>query len=234
MSRRIKLSKTSSMHYFKLVFRSLLFLWALYTFIRYPLLQTATLKSAGPKYMPILSFVYIVFLIEMVLRMIPSSIESMGCQKQFAVNYLPDKSAKGKLKYWDKSITLTALSWIGLNSIIGVLYFTHLIGDGALFIIALAYSVSDMICILFFCPFQTWIMKNRCCTTCRIYNWDYFMMFTPLIFIKSFYTWSLAAISLILLIRWEITAYRHPERFSEEYNMNLRCINCQEKYKLQD
>ncbi|MBQ9750293.1 MAG: hypothetical protein IJV87_06925, partial [Clostridia bacterium] len=92
-----------------------------------------------------------------------------------------------------------------------------------------AYGVCDMICILFFCPFQTWFMKNRCCTTCRIYNWDFAMMFTPFIFIPNVYTWSLLGFALALLARWEITVHKHPERFSEKTNACLSCKNCEEK-----
>ena len=55
------------------------------------------------------------------------------------------------------------------------------------------------------------------------------MMFTPLFFVKTPYSWSLFALSLILLIRWEITFYHHPERFSEKTNDYLRCANCTEK-----
>ena len=86
-----------------------------------------------------------------------------------------------------------------------------------------------MICILFFCPFQTWFMKNRCCAVCRIYNWDFAMMFTPYLFIPNGYTWSLLGMSLLLLIRWEITVHRHPERFAENTNAALSCKNCEEK-----
>jgi hypothetical protein len=86
-----------------------------------------------------------------------------------------------------------------------------------------------MICILFFCPFQTWFLKNKCCAACRIYNWDYAMMFTPLFFVRRDYAWSLLVLSVALLIRWEITFYRHPERFSENTNEYLQCKNCQER-----
>ena len=96
-------------------------------------------------------------------------------------------------------------------------------------LIALAYSVCDMICILFFCPFQTWFMKNRCCATCRIYNWDFAMMFTPLLFVPHFYTWSLLGIALALLIEWEYLLHKYPERFSESTNQCLSCANCPEK-----
>ena len=85
------------------------------------------------------------------------------------------------------------------------------------------------ICILFFCPFQTWFMKNKCCGSCRIYNWDYAMMFTPLFFVRENYAWSLLVLSIALLVRWEVTFYLHPERFSENTNEYLMCRNCTER-----
>ena len=85
------------------------------------------------------------------------------------------------------------------------------------------------ICILFFCPFQTWFMKNKCCGSCRIYNWDYAMMFTPLFFVRENYAWSLLVLSSALLVRWEVTFYLHPERFSENTNEYLMCRNCTER-----
>ena len=55
------------------------------------------------------------------------------------------------------------------------------------------------------------------------------MMFTPLFFVSKTYTWSLLLLSVALLVRWEITFYRHPERFSEQTNAYLKCSNCSEK-----
>ena len=124
---------------------------------------------------------------------------------------------------------LTLLSWLLLNGIIGGLYYAGVLDGGVLLLISLAYSVCDMICILFFCPFQTWFMKNKCCTTCRIYNWDYAMMFTPMLFLGNLYGLSLLGVALALLIQWEVLALRHPERFSEQTNAALACPNCQEK-----
>ena len=55
------------------------------------------------------------------------------------------------------------------------------------------------------------------------------MMFTPLLFIPHAYTWSLLAMSLIFLLRWELTLRLHPERFAENTNACLACKNCDEK-----
>ena len=54
-------------------------------------------------------------------------------------------------------------------------------------------------------------------------------MFTPLFFVRNFYSWSLLAMAMILMIRWEITFYLHPERFSERTNDYLKCAGCSEK-----
>lgn len=178
----------------------------------------------------ILGLIWLVFVVEMVFRFFPSKIESMGCQKQFARNFQPTENKEAKPDQQSGWVTFAvAAAWVALNAAIGALYYTHMIDEGILLLISLAYSVCDMICILFFCPFQTWFMKNKCCTSCRIYNWDYAMMFTPLIFIKSVYTWSILAFAVALLARWEIAYHRHPERFSEATNACLSCANCKEK-----
>ena len=39
----------------------------------------------------------------------------------------------------------------------------------------------------------------------------------------------LLGISLLLLLRWEITLHRFPERFSPKTNACLSCANCEEK-----
>lgn len=226
--RKTKLTKVSAMHYVKLVFRSCLFIAALILYIFNRTTVDSPFGEFGEKPF-ILGFVWVVFAVEIVLRMFPSKIESMGCQKQFKRNYKP---LKPHLKPVNQAGIVTFAvfaAWVALNAIIGILYFTHIIDAGILLLISLFYSVCDMICILFFCPFQTWFMKNRCCASCRIYNWDYAMMFTPFFFVPTLYTWSLLGLALVLLIIWEISYKIHPERFSEYSNGGLSCANCNEK-----
>lgn len=266
-----KLSRTSAMHYFKLVFRSVLFVSALVLYIYNRVHGIGPIYDSASNIPGLLQVIWLVFMVEMVLRMFPASIESMGCQKVFVRNYKPVNVCAGcvkaecnapeylakektvteniaaenvavenvaadniavdrkKFAHIHKGVGISVLAWFGLNGAIGVLYWTGIIDEGILFLICLAYSVCDMICILFFCPFQSWFMKNRCCTTCRIYNWDFAMMFTPLVFTKRFFTWSLLLVALIILVQWEVTVYRHPERFSDETNESLTCKNCTEK-----
>lgn len=225
--RGYSLSAISIMHYWKLVFRSLLFLA---TFLLYLIEKPAEIMDLSA-FRWDLAIIWILFVVEMILRFFPSRLESMGCQKQFSRNYRPaDSTASRELPEQARhSVLIVSLSWIGLNALIGLLYFSGVIDQFVLLLICLAYSVCDMICILFFCPFQTWMMKNKCCGTCRIYNWDYAMMFTPLLFVPSLYTWSLLGIAILLLVTWEVFYKRHPERFSESANAALSCANCPEK-----
>ena len=194
-------------------------------FIYYILDKADILK----KFIPLPIGVWVVFVVDMILRLFPSKFESMGCQKQFKRNYEPiDGATKPVNQSW-KRTALVALVWLALNAVIGALYFLDIFDRGILILIAIGFSVCDIICILFFCPFQTWFMKNRCCTTCRIYNWDFAMMFTPLVFIPGLYTYSLLGCALVLLARWEITYRRYPERFSPVTNRCLDCSRCEEK-----
>ena len=225
-----KLSPTSAMHYFKLVVRSLMLIGALIIYIDNRLHNGGELYDRFREVPGLLQIIWVMFMIEMILRMFPANIESMGCQKLFKKNYIPNEKGSGKPVLLSGRMTLfVAFIWIVLNGAIGGLYYLGWIDEGILFLVSLAFSVCDMICILFFCPFQTWFMKNRCCTTCRIYNWDFAMMFTPLVFTDHFFTRSLLAVALLVLIQWEVTVYRHPERFSEETNKCISCANCTEK-----
>jgi len=181
----------------------------------------------------LLVVIWIVFVVEMVPRFFPSKYESMGSQKQFANNIIENDIPLGikgniKTKHFRQVISVAA-AWIVLNAGVGGLYFGGIINEGGLLVISLFYAVSDIICILFYCPFQSLIMKNRCCVSCRIYNWDFLMMFTPLLFIRSWYTLSLAGIALLLFIKWEAACAAYPERFCEETNPNLACSHCREK-----
>ena len=201
---KVHLSLISSLHYAKLVFRSVLFLGALAVYIMGRVRADADSLALTDllQHNAIMDVIWVVFAVEMLLRFFPSQLESMGCQKQFAKNFSPNRT--GVLPEKDKQshgMWAVAAAWLALNGAIGALYFADVIDSGILLLISLLYSVCDMVCILFFCPFQTWFMKNKCCTTCRIYNWDYPMMFTPLIFIPSLFTWSILAVAVGLAAR---------------------------------
>ena len=228
MERKTRLTAVSAFHYFRLVYRSVLLILLLIRYVIYRIYDGSAVLDFLEKRPVIITIIFVIFTAEMIGRFFPSRIESPGCQKQFARNYI--KSGETQITIQDNNGTvLVLLVWIGFNGIFGALYMAGIFDDGIMLLISCAYSVCDMICILFFCPFQTWFLKNKCCSACRIYNWDYAMMFTPLFFVMKPYTWGLLALSVALLIRWEITFYKHPERFSEKTNEYLRCQNCTEK-----
>jgi hypothetical protein len=224
----VRLTKVSAWHYVRLVYRSVLLIVVLIAYIRFRFSNGVPL-IIGIENMPVVIYVvWGIYTVEMIARFFPSSFESPGCQKQFARNYI--KTGNTRIVVHDNNATmLVALIWIVFNGIFGALHMMGILDDGIMIVLCSVYSVCDMICILFFCPFQSWFLKNKCCSACRIYNWDYAMMFTPLFFVSKTYTWSLLLLSVALLIRWEITFYRHPERFSEQTNAYLKCSNCSEK-----
>lgn len=227
-----KLSTISRIHYIKLVVRGLLFIAALAVYVINRLQNSPTMFGGYEDSQALLLGLTVFFSVEMVLRCFPSKYESMGCQKQFARNYVATGAAidrKELLHSATRPVLLVLASWIALNGLIAGAYFLGYIDWGILPLISIAYSVCDMVCILFFCPFQTWMMKNRCCQTCRIYNWDYAMMFTPLIFVNNVYAHILVGLSLVLLVRWELSFLLYPERFYEKTNCSLSCSSCKEK-----
>ena len=236
--KRSRISLISKLNYVRLCYRGSLLLGVLVYYILFRVYGIPFFDYSNPGTWIVVGFITLSFIGEMIERFIPSRIASMGSQKQHARNFRPSGEEKPVLQSW-KITLLVFVVWTAWNSVFGVLYFLGIIDQGILMLIALFYSVSDMICILFFCPFQTWMMHNRCCTTCRIYNWDFAMMFTPLMFIvvskneDGYYVnpfaLALVAMALALLLRWEIAYHRHPERFSDATNLSIRCQNCEEK-----
>ena len=124
------------------------------------------------------------------------------------------------------------LLWIALIAVIGVLCYTHVINKLWLFMISVCFYVCDLICVLIWCPFRL-IMKNKCCTTCRIFNWDHLMMFSPLVFMGGFYAISLVVMAVLAWLVWELCVMIYPERFWEMTNVSLKCCECTDKLCIQ-
>ena len=226
--KKVKMTAVSMLHYIRLAYRSALLVAFLIVYLHYRLHGGEDVETILEKRPLIITIIWTVFTVEMIQRFFPSRLESPGSQKQFARNYIRTGSTEIKVQD-NNAVMLVALIWIAFNGIFGALHMMGILDDGIMILLCCVYSVCDMVCILFFCPFQAWFMKNKCCVTCRIYNWDYAMMFTPLFFVRESYTWSLLVLSVALMLRWEITFYRYPERFAESTNGYLHCSNCTEK-----
>ena len=94
------------------------------------------------------------------------------------------------------------------------------------YFLALLYIVLDAVFITLWCPFRNWIMKNKCCNTCRIHNWGFWMAAFPLLAVPSFWTYSIVVLGFLILIKWEVYLRKFPERFYALSNSNLECKNC--------
>ena len=88
------------------------------------------------------------------------------------------------------------------------------------------FYIGDMVCQLIWCPFRDVFMKNRCCTQCRIYNWDTWMLVLPLAVTGGFYGLSLFGMALVVTGLWEWNYHYYPERFYPQTNRNLQCGTC--------
>lgn len=174
------------------------------------------------------------FMTIMLLHLFPTKYRSMALLKMQDETFVPveDYSHYELLKFvqlQNQKAWIVLAVWLIFNSFWGLLYLFHFIAEEELLLISAFYFISDYICILLFCPFQSFIMKNRCCINCRIYDWGHFMMFTPMLFIRNFFSWSLFFMSAIVLIRWEIVYAMHPERFWYGSNKRLQCASCKDR-----
>ncbi len=120
--------------------------------------------------------------------------------------------------------------WVIFNVALGLLFDRFgLFSQRTAMLWTLFYFVFDMICVVLWCPLQLVLMRNRCCTTCQIFNWDGIMTVTPLIPFLSWFSELLIVLALLVLLRWELAFARHPERFDERTNASLMCANCADK-----
>ena len=183
----------------------------------------------------LLHLLWIIWVIDMVVQLVPVRAQiSLGSQKLWRMRFKPirERISVENIRKHIVDTSRAALGvlilWTALIAVIGVLAYQGVMTDIALFMTSIVFYVCDLICVLIWCPFRL-IMKNRCCTTCRIFNWDHLMMFSPLLFVPSFYCWSLLAMSILAWLVWELAVYFHPERFWEGANAALTCASCTDK-----
>lgn len=176
-----------------------------------------------------------IWVFDMLCQLFPIKKEiSLGSMKIFRERFRPirEKISRDALKAYISTVSKAAyrvmLLWILLLTVLGVLYYTDVINGITLLTVSVLFYVCDLICVLFWCPFRL-LIKTRCCTTCRIFNWDHFMMLSPLMFINSFFARSLFLLSVVIFIAWELCVLLHPERFWERTNVALTCAECTDK-----
>ena len=182
-----------------------------------------------------LHILWVIWMIDMFCQLMPVKDRiALGSQKLFEHKFKPVKDMINyqKLQNYIVSTTKSAykifIIWTIFIGAFGVLYYNNIIGDICLVMACVVFYVCDLICVLIWCPFRL-IMKNKCCTTCRIFNWDHLMMFTPLVYVSGIFSRSLLIVSIIVWLIWEVSVMIYPERFWEFSNAALKCKNCTDK-----
>lgn len=183
----------------------------------------------------ILHLLWLIWVFDMILQIIPIKNKiALGSQKLFANRFKPIhkkinyKELKKYIKNTNASAYKVFIIWTLLIVVIGLLYYFNIINKIWLFMFSVFFYVCDLICVLIWCPFRL-IMKNKCCTTCRIFNWDHLMMFSPLVFCGGFFSISIVVMAFLAWLVWELCIIIYPERFSEMTNLALRCSKCTDK-----
>lgn len=229
------MSKTRKMYFFRLLQRIIIFIICLAAgFIKPQYYTILDDKNFFAHFSP-LHLLWLIWVFDMILQIIPIKNKlALGSQKLFASRFKPvrERINYQTLRRYIISTTKSAykvfIIWTILIAIIGILYCNQIIDKFCLFMISVFFYVCDLICVLIWCPFRL-IMKNKCCTTCRIFNWDHLMMFSPLIFMGGFFSISLFILALIAWLVWEFSIMLYPERFCEMTNASLKCSKCTDK-----
>lgn len=183
----------------------------------------------------ILHILWFVWMVDMVLQLVyVKNHVPLGSQKLFRQRYLPvreDFDAHALREYIRKrtksAYQVFIIYALGI-AVLGLLKKAGILNDHWLLVICAFFYVCDLICVLIWCPFRIF-MKTRCCTECRIFNWDHLMMFSPLLFVDGFYAKSLVVMAAAVFILWEYCIMAYPERFWEGSNEALRCSSCTDK-----
>ena len=226
-----KLSKVT-LHYLRdFSFRLAVFLFVAVLFLVSPERLDFTGQEAA--FLPLL-ILWLGVAFSMLVQLNPNSRLTTGCLKQYPHRFDPvpgydRRELQRAVKVQDRGALKVAGVWLAINLCFGLLYHRGVLSVPVLVLLcALAY-LCDLVCVLFFCPFQTFLMGNRCCVNCRIFAWGSWMMAAPLMCVPHWYSWSLFGMGLAVLAVWERRYARHPERFWEGSNRLLQCAHCQEQ-----
>ena len=113
-----------------------------------------------------LSLLWIAVLISMLAQLNPKSGLTTGCMKQHVSGFVPAgnfdrEKLKQTVREQNKGAAKVAAIWLFVNGIFGALYLKGIFSPAEMILLCAFYYLCDLICVLFFCPFQTFLMKNR-------------------------------------------------------------------------
>lgn len=218
----------------KLVLRTMIFIFAFAAAI-WDIDLLKGLFSYGFGYFRTYHIIWLLLITEMLFVCIPSLNRQVSCGKLFARHYretalhYDENALKAHTRLENRRAAIAALLWFAALSAIGALYFTVIKDKIYLHLAVVLFYFGDQVAINIWCPIRAWIISNKCCTTCRIYNWDNMMIFSPYIFLPSIWTWTILGLAAFILVQWEYMHHKHPQRFAEISNLNLGCRACRKK-----
>ncbi len=189
--------------------------------------------AGSPFHFPLI-VLWLGVLCSMLVQFNPKSGLTTGCLKQYLTGFEPvpdydtDRLAQA-VRQQNRGALKVAVVWLAINLSFGALYHLGILDIPELVLLcALAY-LCDLVCVLFFCPFQYFLMRNRCCVNCRIFAWGSWMMAAPLMCVPHWYSWTLFGTGVLVLAVWEVRFRRYPERFWFGSNRHLQCASCKEQ-----
>ena len=231
---KVPISDIRKRYIARLAGRCVILLWAILLYItgfeKHDILQGFTFFEK----FSLLHGLWVIWVLDMLFQLIPVKHIALGSHKVFALRFQPvlERINLDALKKYILTTTRAAykvmLLWAALIAALGLLKHWDILTDAHLFLISVLFYVCDLICVLVWCPFRL-IMKNKCCTTCRIFNWDHLMMFTPMLFVNGFFSISLLVMAFAIWLIWELCVLIYPERFWEKSNAALKCSECIDK-----
>lgn len=233
--KREPMSKIRREYVVRLVARCIIFVLCLLMYIYRPDMLDILKRGNFFRSLSPLHLLWVIWIIDMIYQLVPVKNNiPLGSQKLFRQRFKPirDKVNYQALREYVINTTQAAykvmIIWAAFIILLGILHYVGLLKDEHLFLVSVGFYVCDLICVLIWCPFRL-ILKNRCCTTCRIFNWDHLMMFTPMLFIRGFYSYTLLLLAIAVWLLWELCVMMYPERFWEHSNAALRCSQCTDK-----
>ncbi|MBQ3104214.1 MAG: hypothetical protein IJC58_08010 [Oscillospiraceae bacterium] len=234
MAGQYKTSRIRKVYIARLVGRCAVLVCAVALYILRPEMFGILQGFAFFEKLSVFHLLWLVWMLDMLFQLIPAKDVALGSHKHMRFRFRPvlEKINPAALKNHIVTTTRAAykvfIIWALLIAALGALRIARILTDAHLFLVSVLFYVCDLICVLIWCPFRL-IMKNKCCTTCRIFNWDHLMMFTPMLFVRGFYSVSLLLFSFAVWLVWELCVMMYPERFWEGSNMALKCSECTDK-----
>lgn len=236
MKQHKTISKTRKRYSYHLIGRCFILIICILLYFFYP--QSYNILNSNSfftQFSP-LHLLWGIWMLDMLFQIIPINHQiALGSRKLFKKYFketqdnINDKALHHYIITTTKRAYIVFILWCILISMIGILYYQNVLYKAELLMISILFYVCDLICVVIWCPFRAIIMKNKCCTTCRIFNWDHLMMVSPLIFIGGFFSISLVVMAFLTWLLWEISVIFYPERFWEKTNLALKCSECTDK-----